>query len=164
MYLYHFAFHFTMKTWHSITLCVFSKEEEDYEKIKEKFASLFPFDLEEEKITLKKSKAIGFHELPIFILEVVLTKEKHTSLFLEHIKEQLSSDQKNLLLRQTKSRLDENNCFFIRFDKQKLLENNELFIVDHGNCFHLKIHVAAFPAKRERGLEIIENFLKTQKD
>jgi RNA binding exosome subunit len=39
--------------------------------------------------------------------------------------------------------------------KQKLL-NNELWITDCGECFHIRISIAAFPKKKEVALEVIK--------
>jgi len=150
-----------MKTLHAITLSVFIKPEEDYEKNKDAFLSFFPFDLEEQKIQIKQSSAISFEERKIIVLEVQLTKTKHCDDFLISLLGKLFSEQKQMLLRQKESRLDENCCFFMRFDKERLLEKKELFITDSGNCFHLKICIACYPAKREKAFPVIEGFFKT---
>ncbi len=52
--------------------------------------------------------------------------------------------------------MDEHHHFFIRFDKDKLIENNEFFITDKGNCYHIKMTIAAFPTTRENALKAIE--------
>ena len=150
-----------MKNIHSIHLSVFVKPEEDCEKLKSTFLSFFPFNLEKEKIILKETNATGFQEQIIKILEVILDKEKHIALFLDDLLQKLEPEKKELLLRQKESRLDEDNFFFMRFDKNHLLNENRLFIVDTGNCFHLKMHIASYPAKREKALEVVQEIFKT---
>ncbi len=130
------------------------KPEEDEALIKEKFISLFPFSLEEEKLILKRSKAQGFNQRQIIIYEVELSKERHTNAFLKNLKDKLDEQQKKMLISQD-NRLDENLDFFIRLDKPCLLSN--LFqVTDCGDCFHIKISIAAFPKKREIALEVVK--------
>lgn len=148
-----------MKIAHNVKLSVFAHEEDDEEQIEQAFLSLLPFDLEQEKLNLKRTTATGFKERKIKILELTLTKEKHTSKFLTFLKQKLSDDQRQLLLKQSGSRLDNELNFFIRLDKPKLL-NNEFWITDDGNCFHIRISVAAYPAKRGAALRVIEEWLK----
>jgi len=147
-----------MKLVHQIKAKVFSYEKfnEDEKLILDKFMQLFPFDLEEQKIELKKTQAFGFHENKIAIFDVALTKEKHTRRFLENLIKNIDEGQKKLILSQLESRLDNNLDFFLRFDKEEYLKNDKLKLIDSGNCFHIKISVAAFPKKRELALDIVK--------
>ena len=146
-----------MKTAHQIRIKVFSYEKfnENKELILAKFLQLFPFNLKDEKIELKKTEAKGFNEQKITIFEVTLTKEKHTNKFLENLVENLDQEQRNLILSQLESRLDDKLNFFLRFDKDEYMNNDKLNLTDSGNCFHIEISVAAFPKKRDLALEIV---------
>ena len=144
-----------MKLAHYIKLSVFIHEDEEREPIYKKLLSLVPFDLKEQKITLKEDTAMGFNEKKIKIYEISLEKDRHIKAFLEKLKESLNQDQKDMLIAQAESRLDEDNHFFIRLGKEKLL-NNEFQITDSGNCFHIRISIAAFPATREKALEAVK--------
>ena len=147
-----------MKLAHLIRIKVFSYEDKDDDNlVLSKFFQLFPFDLKEEKIGLKRTEARGFNEKRILVFEVTLTKEKHTNLFLNNLIKNLDEEQKKLILSQAESRLDDNIDFFLRFDKDEYIKNNRLKLTDSGNCFHIEISVAAFPKKREIGLEIVKN-------
>jgi len=145
---------------HSACLRVFVKEEEDFEKIKQNLVSFFPFDLDDEKISLSQRTAVGFKDKKIRILEVCLSRRKHLKKFLDHLLNRLTKEQKELLKRQKESRLDEELNFFIRFEKDRVVEKGELFITDSGNCFHLRLSIAAFPAKRESALVLIDKIFK----
>jgi len=148
-----------MRYLHNAVISVFAKEGEDALKIKERLVSLVPFSLEEEGIKVREQVAEGFNEKKIRIFEVVLEKEKHLNRFIEMLRNSLSDEQRELLLRQRESRLDAGLNFFIRLDKEKLLEG-KFFIIDGGNCFHIKMAVAAFPAKRQPALEVIDKIFK----
>jgi RNA binding exosome subunit len=143
-----------MKLANNINVTVFIKPEEDENSLKHKFLELFPFNLEEEKVLLKKSKATGFNQKEIIIYEVELDKDKHTNLFLKNLKENLDEQQRIMLIRQ-EDRLDERLNFFLRLDKESLLQG-QYEITDCGECFHIKIGVAAFPRKREVALGIVK--------
>jgi RNA-binding protein len=145
-----------MKYFHSIKLTVFSKPEDDEEKIRKALLNIIPFDLEKEKVDCKAQIASGFTERKIKIFEIRLSKQRHTDAFFESLMSKLNDEQKKLLLRQKDTRLDDNLNFFIRLDKEKLM-GNEYFITDFGNCFHIMISIAAFPAKKEAALKIIDD-------
>lgn len=149
-----------MKYAHSIRLNVFSYENEDSKIILESFLKFFPFSLEENKVELKKTTAQGFNESAITIFEVILTKTNLINQFLDFILNNLDKKQKELILKQIESRLDENLDFFIRFDKDEWIKNNKFELTDSGKCFHLKISIAAFPRKREVGLKIIRELFE----
>jgi len=146
------------KTAHQIKVKVFSYEKfnEDDNLILGSFLKLFPFNLEDEKIGLNKTNAIGLNDKKITIFEVTLSKEKHCNRFLENLSNKIDSNEKNNIISQLESRLDDNLDFFLRFDKNEYINNGKLVLTDSGNCFHIEISVAAFPKKREIVLEIVK--------
>ena len=144
-----------MKLAHNVKITVFCNPEEDKDVIKAGLFSLVPFNLEEEKIELNETNAKSFNERIIKIFEIGFGKEKHTTLFLKYLNDRLNEQQKELLIRQIKSRLDDHLHFFIRLDKENLL-NKKYVITDSGNCFHIKISIAAFPAKKDKGVLVVK--------
>ena len=145
-----------MKSAHLVKLSVFSKEEDSEADVLKSFLSLVPFNLEEEKLQLKTSTAEGFEHKKIRVFELTLTKEKHTTKFLESLISRLNDDQKRLILNQAESRLDDDLNFFLRFDKCKFVKENQLWLTDKGNCFHVKVSIAAFPSKKEMALKAVK--------
>ncbi len=141
---------------HSIKITVFVKEGEDKEKVISSLREIIPFDIESEKIGFNKKKTLGFEEKEIIVLEIILEKEKHIKGFLESINKKLSEEARELIMRQKENRLDKELNFFLRFSKQKWIEEKELWLTDRGNCFHIRIKLAVFPKKREKGLEKID--------
>jgi len=83
---------------HNICISVFCKPEENIEIITKKLLFLVPFNLKKEKIELKKRTAIGFNEKKIIILVVYLKKESHTNLFLNNLANNLTDEQKSLII------------------------------------------------------------------
>ena len=141
---------------HNICLTVFCKPEDDIGLITKKLLFLVPFDLKKQKIELKKTNATGFNERKIIILEIHLEKEAHTNFFLTSLGKNLTDEQKLLITRQAESRLDDELKFFLRLDKSKLINEDKLWLTDKGDCYHIKIKIAAFPKKKEVALKIVE--------
>ncbi|MBW2965677.1 hypothetical protein KY342_01075 [Candidatus Woesearchaeota archaeon] len=151
-----------MKIANSVKITVFIKEEEDFDKVKRALLQLFPFNIEEEKIELKESSATGFNEKKIRVIEVLLEKDRHIEAFLKNINDNLSEETREWLLNQLERRIDDDCNLFLRLSKEKWIEEKYLWVTDQGNCFHIKINVAAFPKKKENALEIIRNLFKVQ--
>lgn len=147
-----------MKIAHNIKLSVFGKEDENIEQIQETIKKLFPFNTEK---FLTTKKAIGFDEKIIKTYEVNIDNNQLVNKFLFNLKENLSADQKEMIIRQLDSRIDENLNLFIRLNKPKLIDN-KFFITDDGNCFHIRIKIAAFPKKKEIAKQIMLDFLVQQ--
>lgn len=148
-----------MKTLNKAVVSVFVRENESIEEIKKALLSLAQIDEEKENVFLQRQTARSFEDKKIVILKIVLEKTKQTNIFLKNLLNKLSQEQKELLSYQSVSRLDSHMHFFIRLDKQKLLKD-QYEITDSGDCFHIKLHIAAFPSKRENALETIEKLLK----
>jgi hypothetical protein len=152
-----------MKCLNNVALSVFCKpNEEDARAVRQALIELVPLDLEEEKLAVREEKATGFNEKPISIFTLTLAKESHTSAFLKQMLNRLTKEQKDLLSKQKESRLDKELFFFIRFDKKKWLADRELAITDSGDCFHVKMHLAAYPARRPDALVLVEKIFKPE--
>ena len=148
-----------MKYAHLIKLTAFSHEYENSELILDAFLRFFPFNLEDNKIVLKKTAATGFNDKKIGILEIALIKDNLVNQFLKNLLNNMDKNQKQEILNQIESRLDKNLDFFLRFDKDSWINEKKLILTDSGKCFHLNISIAAFPKKREVALNAIRDLL-----
>ena len=146
-----------MKYAHSVKLTAFSYENENSKSILDSFLSFFPFNLEDNKIILKKTNAAGFNEKKIEILEAALSKNNIINQFLRNILANLDENQKSQILLQMESRLDKNLDFFLRFDKNAWINEKKLILTDSGKCFHVRISIAAFPKKRDVALNLVKD-------
>ena len=54
--------------------------------------------------------------------------------------------------------MDEKGNFFLRFDKQKA-HQGELEVVEHGDSIHVKIKMAAYPAKKDTAMKLVRKLL-----
>lgn len=146
-----------MKYAHLIKLTVFSHEDEDKDSIFNSLPGFFPFSLDFNEVPVKKARAEGFNERKIEIFEVTLTKTNLINQFLKGLLEKMDEGQKITIFNQAESRLDKNLDFFMRFDKGEWINEKKLELTDSGECFHLKISIAAFPKRRELALKAIKD-------
>ena len=147
------------KLFHKARIRVFAKEGEDYEKIRHALVSLLPFDVSSEKVDVEQHTSLGFNDKEIRTYEICISKARHLKAFFESLKEKLGS-QKDILARQKETRLDGGLNFFIRLDKQSILDSGRLVLTDSGSCFHISLSIAAFPSRRETALSIIDKIFK----
>ena len=80
--------------------------------------------------------------------------------FVKQMFASFSSEQKNLLLMQLPTRVDDECQFFIRFEKDPFLTTGEVKLTDGGNCFHITLTIASFPHKKEVACAVVEKYLK----
>ncbi|MBN2142288.1 hypothetical protein JW711_03070 [Candidatus Woesearchaeota archaeon] len=150
-----------MKLVHNISLSVFVKFGEDEERIRKALLSLVPLDLEKEKLKVERQVTHGF-EHKIIVLGMSVSKERHARAVLEFLLGKLTKDQKRLILIQ-ENRLDDECFFYLRFDKNALLGDvgaggggeGCLELTDSGDCFHVKMSIAAYPKKREAAVVLL---------
>jgi RNA binding exosome subunit len=151
-----------MKLVNHIHCRVFANPEEDKEKIKRTFFSLlgyFPEEIAEEKILFSETNAKGFSQKIIVILEADLQKERHCNKFLKRLNDSLSGEDKTLLVEQV-NRLDDNMNFFIRLDKQELLEG-KYTLTDGGDCFHITLNIEAHPRRKDVAHKVVKSMFGT---
>ena len=149
-----------MKQANNIHIRVFCKTEENEEKILKglkKIITLTDEELQKEKLEIKKTEAKGFDD-KIKIYEFQAEKNRHINQIIKNLNEQLTSADKERL-RTQENRLDENLDFYMRLSKPLIIEN--IFeLTDSGDCYHIKINIAAFPKNKETAKEKIKEIFK----
>jgi len=149
-----------MKFAHNISVKVFCKPEDDESEVKRSLTSLFPFDLEKEKVILDEQNAAGFNDRKITIFEIRIRKDSQMNPFLKGLKKNLGGVCETIA-NEAESRVDDEFYFFIRLDKDKLMKEGEYYLTDSGNCFHIRISLAVFPKKKENAISLVKGFFKT---
>lgn len=134
---------------HNVTVSVFAYEDESPEEILHALKGLVP-----ERAKVERSVLKGFEEQKIVSFTSELAKQGQVSKFIRRFLSRLSEQQKKLLLAQKDSRLDQDNHFFIRLLKPDLLKG-KLTLTDSGNCFHVRLKVAAYPGTRDKAMETL---------
>ncbi len=150
-----------MKQANKITIRAFTPPEEDREENKKTILELAGYteqEIEKEKIKYEEKNAKGFQERNIKIHTIELEKDRHCNKFLEKITNKLTEEDKNTLISQT-NRLDDNMNFYIRLDKEKLNQGT-YEVTETGECYHIKISVAAFPKRKDVAHKKIKEIIK----
>lgn len=124
-----------MKRLHFVKIRVIAKddEEETLEKLKE----LIGFDPKEADIEKTENDDIT-------VFETFFRKTRNTNRFIKNLREKLGEEKKKII---DKGVVHQNRVY-VRLDKEKLL-NDEFRITDKGDCFHIRMSVAAYPRKKE---------------
>lgn len=138
---------------HSVSISVFIEAEEDEKIIAEHIAAFLPENFVDEKITMEIEKIRIEDGRDIQKLSVKLEKERHTKQFLKAFKEIIGEEQCALIASQ-ENRVDPKGKLYARLDKTDFIEHETATLVDHGNCIHFSIMIAAYPKNRTRALEI----------
>ena len=142
-----------MKYVHNCTIRSFCKEFENIDAVKTAIESFLPENLEKEKIQLEEEHLRIDEGENIISLQVQTTKDRHNKYILDTLLSMLSAEQKKTILSQD-DRVDEKGAFYLRLDKEELIDNNTLVVVEHGNCIHFRFLLAAFPKTREKALAV----------
>ena len=143
---------------HSIQIHVLEKDEDNLQRIYDVFTHIFPIDYDKENILIKNDKLEGLQHTIIHSLTLITTKERHNKILAKMIFSNIDNEMKSLLLNQIESRLDGEGNFYIRFDKHSLFDKH-FQLTDSGDCFHIKIKVAGFPAKKPYFIQSIQQII-----
>ncbi len=131
---------------HNISYRVFVYGTENENKVREAIKTLFPNSSPQTDITE------GYFKNPVLILHDKITKRGDIKEFIK-ILENLDLQVKKRLLNELDIKMDEKGNLFLRFDKQRAY-SGDLKIIEHGDAIHVKIKIAAYPAKKENALKL----------
>lgn len=131
---------------HNISYRIFVYGTEDKEKVIKSIKTLFPNSLPECETTE------SYYKNPVLILHDKIDKKREIKDFIQ-ILNQLESSDKRKILKELGKKMDEKGNLFLRFDKQKAYLD-ELKIVEHGDSIHVKIKMAAYPARKEIAMKL----------
>ncbi len=127
---------------------VHATEEED--RVREALAFLSGVEYPAEE------QAKGHHGNPISILIASLNRPSDIRAFWDRVRDH---GQMAPLLAELGKRLDARGQLFLRFDKQEAYRGR-MKLVRHDDVVSVKGKVAAYPARRERALEVSRAYLE----
>ncbi len=128
---------------HNISYRTFVYGTENEEKVKKAVKTLFP------NSSPLKEETKGYYKNSVLILYDKIEKNREIKDFIQILKKLPSSNFLNDLNR----KMDDKCNLFLRFDKQKAYQG-DLKIVEHGDSIHVKIKMAAYPARRENAIKL----------
>lgn len=124
---------------HNIKFRAFVYEDEDVDEVSQAILNILP------EAEIEAEEAEGMLENKILILTGVVSKKRFTKAFFNTLLDCVDLDKLNGDLER---KMDEKGNWFLRFDKADALDE-KWTILDSGDAIHLKVKVAAFPAKKQ---------------
>ncbi len=138
-----FILFFSIKMIHNIKFRAFVYEDESVDEISQAILNILP------EAEIEAEEAEGMLDDKIIILSGRVSKKRYTKTFFNTLIEWTDLDKLNADLER---KMDEKGNWFLRFDKEDALD--EIWTIkDSGDAIHLKIKIAAFPAKKEIALD-----------
>ncbi len=131
---------------HNISYRAFVYGTENKEKVLESIKTLFPNSSPQCEATE------GYYKNPVLILSNKIDKKKEIKDFVKKLSK-MNDPTRKRILHQLENKMDDSGNLFLRFDKQRAYQG-DLKVVEHGDSIHLKIKIAAYPAKKKVALEI----------
>ena len=128
---------------HNIKFRVFVYEDEDADELSQAVLNILP------EAEIDAEEAEGLMEDRIIILSGVVSKKRYTKAFFNLLLDSVDLDKLNDDLER---KIDEKGNWFLRFDKADAIDE-KLTVKDSGDSIHLKIKIAAYPAKKEIAVE-----------
>ncbi|RBQ22921.1 RNA-binding protein [Candidatus Methanobinarius endosymbioticus] len=136
---------------HNIRYRIFVYEDENEEELIEGLKNILP------TAKIEREVAEGMLEDKIVILSGKIDKKKEIKEFLKTL---LAMDKDFLekLSKDLNRKTDENGNLFLRFSKDSAC-NEKWEICDTGDSIHLKVKIAAYPAKKEVAIKLLNEVL-----
>ena len=130
---------FLIKMIHNIKFRAFVYESEDIDEISQAILNILP------EAEIEVEEAEGMLDDKILILKGIVSKKRYTKAFFNTLLEWTDLDKLNSDLER---KMDEKGNWFLRFDKSDAFD--EIWTIkDSGDAIHLKVKIAAFPAKKQ---------------
>ena len=128
-----------MEMIHNIKFRAFVYEDESIDDITQAILNILP------EAEIEAEEAEGLLEDKIIILSGTVSKKRYTKTFFNPLLEWTDLDKLNADLER---KIDEKGNWFLRFDKEDAFD--EIWTIkDSGDSIHLKVKIAAFPAKKQ---------------
>ncbi|MEN6591621.1 MAG: RNA-binding protein [Methanobacterium sp.] len=129
---------------HNVSYRTFVYGTENEEKVKKAVKTLFP------NSSPQKEYTEGYWKNPVLILHDKIEKKREIKDFIETLQDTSTADK---IRKDLDRKMDDKGNLFLRFDKQRAYLD-ELEIVEHGDSIHVKIKIAAYPARKEVAMKL----------
>jgi hypothetical protein len=113
-----------------------------------------------EDVEVRRRRAKGHHGNPISVLSATIRKRRFLREFQRSLIAGLRAGEKEKLIEAAVERVGEDCRLYLRFDKQ-LAYRGELVLTEGGDAIHVRLKIAAYPAKREVAVRLLEEFISS---
>lgn len=136
---------------HNIKFRAFVYENESIDEITQSILNILP------EADIEAEEAEGLLEDKIIILSGVVSKKRYTKTFFKTLLDSVDLEKLNDDL---ELKIDEKGNWFLRFDKDDALDE-KWTILDNGDAIHLKVKIAAFPAKKQIAVDKVREAIES---
>ena len=136
---------------HNIKFRAFVYENESIDEITQSILNILP------EAEIEAEEAEGLLEDKIIILSGVVSKKRYTKTFFKTLMDSVDLEKLNDDL---ELKIDEKGNWFLRFDKDDALDE-KWTILDKGDAIHLKVKIAAFPAKKQIAVDKVREAIES---
>ncbi len=136
---------------HNIKFRAFVYENESIDEITQSILNILP------EADIEAEEAEGLLEDKIIILSGVVSKKRYTKTFFKTLLDSVDLEKLNDDL---ELKIDEKGNWFLRFDKDDALDE-KWTILDKGDAIHLKVKIAAFPAKKQIAVDKVREAIES---
>jgi len=141
---------------HHITLRVIAHATEDVSRVKQALDFfLSGAGVREENKLIEELQAEGHHGNPITILSIQLKKKAECLSFARFVRERFSEEDVELLRGEMPERLDDDQVFHLRFNKQAAYLQ-QVKLTDSSDAITAKVKIETYPKNREKAGAIVE--------
>ena len=141
---------------HHITLRVLAHATEDVSRVREALDFfLSGVGVREDSELIEELQAEGHHGNPITILSVQLKKKAECMDFAHFVREHFSEEDVAWIREEMPERLDEDQVFHLRFDKQAAYLQ-QVKLTYSSDAITAKIKIETYPKNREKAGVIVE--------
>ena len=135
----------------NIKVRAFVYENESIDEITQSILNILP------ESDIEAEEAEGLLEDKIIILSGVVSKKRYTKTFFKTLLDSVDLEKLNDDL---ELKIDEKGNWFLRFDKDDALDE-KWTILDKGDAIHLKVKIAAFPAKKQIAVDKVREAIES---
>lgn len=136
---------------HNIKFRAFVYKNESIDEITQSILNILP------EAEIEAEEAEGLLEDKIIILSGVVSKKRYTKTFFKKLLDSVDLEKLNDDL---ELKIDEKGNWFLRFDKDDALDE-KWTILDKGDAIHLKVKIAAFPAKKQIAVDKVREAIES---
>ncbi|MBN1329581.1 MAG: hypothetical protein JXA54_08925 [Candidatus Heimdallarchaeota archaeon] len=133
-----------------------SHSTEDIERVKIAMLNLLP-EIIRDKVEISEIKLRGHAGNEMFLLELDITQNKMIKDLLGYLAAKIQEIDKDSLLQEIDERIDENNCFYVRFNKQDAY-NGIITLDDGDNTIRVVIKFIIYKQEPNLLTEALQNF------
>lgn len=137
----------------SATVSTHAHATEDEQRVLRAMMTLLP-----EAVEVRRSKLKGHHGNPITSLEARVGHRGLLKELWQRMVAKLRAGELERFRSTVPQRVDDSCHLYLRFDKQ-LAYCGELALTDSGDAVHMRLKIAAYPAKPEVAVTLAEKFM-----